>query len=945
MGVQVQPQSFGNSSMRTKALTKRGAALFMVLCILATATVIAFPAAAETAAAGGGKVVSYTCPAICADAGDSVDLGAFGVQFESGKTTAADKISWTSADIEIKNGTVTPAAGIYLLTASAGSNKKTVVLTVRAKGEDDYLLYYNDFSSNTADGMRVIQETAGGKVVFSNDGVLTLDASASSSAYARVLLPEYLDGFGDLKIEAKMKIDAAVNTKRWASIMLRLDTKKNYPYMQTAIRSSASLDNGTEIAERTSADKWNVTQKKSAAIKTSDYNTYTADASQTTIKLLINGAEQLSEPAVMHTLGACGFQANGCRLTVDEVRITVGDTPNAEAAGGGNLGGIADVRDPQSNIVLPPSIICEVKTAADLEGITDGSPAVAVMNIDAATSVLLDGGQKLSLDDAIAALGGSVIPALRPADANAARALGEHLKAIDYRDAFIISDDAATIAAGRDVWYHLRGVLDLSSRTADAGALDALRGETNRADCRVMLLPAALATRDNVTHLQEQFMTVWVSAAESDDTTLMRAITTGANGVITGDRQALENCFTKYFAKGTLIRSPEIIGHRGVPSLAHENTIAGSLRAYELGATMIENDIHLTRDGVIVVMHNATIDATTNGKGAVASMTYEQLSKYSVISNKNLSQGEPIPTLEDYFKAFGDKDDVKLVVELKSTDPRLIPALVKLIRQYDYEDKMVVISFSEAQIKRFKEQMPEVSAGYLNSTAYTSANLPVSLYGILDSVQTYGTTFNPSYNKGVFDAELIRALSYRGVTVWPWTINSQEDLASYFAAGTYGITTNYSQYITNTYRKIYTDSAEYDLSAGREPTITALTYGHKTVDITQLVTMKVIAATGTLDVSIDPVSGKLAYTGTGSADVIFSYSGKSNGKSYAKVTEVVTLRAADPAETTQDTTATTAPDTEAPANGGCGSALSLPCVAVTVAAILGMGLTASKRRK
>lgn len=935
MGIQLNPQGFGNSSMRTKALTKRGAALFIALCILATASVLTIPTAAEASAAGGGKVVSYTCPAICADAGDRVDLGTFGVQFGSGKTTAADKISWTSADIEIKNGTVTPAAGIYLLTASAGSSKKTVVLTVRAKGEDDYLLYYNDFSSNTADGMRVIQETAGGKVVFSNDGVLTLDASASSSTYARVLLPEYLDGFGDLKIEASMKIDSAVNTKRWASIMLRLDTKKNYPYMQTAIRSSASLDNGTEIAERTSADGWNVTQKKASTIKTSDYNTYTADASQTTIKLLINGVEQLSEPAVMHTLGACGFQANGCRLTVDEVRITVGNTPNAEAAGG-NIGGIADVRDPQSNIVLPPSIIYEVKTAADLEGITEGSPAVAVMNIDADASVLLDGGKKLSLDDAIAALDGSVIPALRPADATAARALAEHMKAIDYRDAFIISDDAATIAAGREVWYHLRGVLDLSARTADAGALDDLRGETNRADCRVMLLPAALATRDNVMHLQEQFMTVWVSAAANDDTTLMRAITTGANGVITGDRLALENCFTKYFTKGTLIRSPEIIGHRGVPSLAHENTIAGSLRAYELGATMIENDIHLTRDGVIVVMHNATIDATTNGKGAVASMTYEQLSKYSVISNKNLSEGEPIPTLEDYFKAFGDKDDVKLVVELKSTDPNLIPALVKLIRQYDYEDKMVVISFSEAQIKLFKEQMPEVSAGYLNSTAYTSANLPVSLYGILDSVQTYGTTFNPSYNKGVFDAELIRALSYRGVTVWPWTINSQEDLASYFAAGTYGITTNYSQYITNAYRKIYTDSAEYDLSTGEGPMITALTYGHKTVDITRFVTMKVIATAGTLDVSMDPVSGMLTYTGSGSADVIFSYSGKSNGKSYAKVTEVVTLRASDTTETTQEATA---------ASGGCGSTISLSCAAVTVTAILGMGLTSSKRRK
>ncbi len=929
--------------MKKINLSHRFTSLFIVLHMLIVLTVAIPPATAEYAAAGGGKTVSYTCPAICADIGDSVDLSTFNVQFEYGKSTAADKISWTSADIDIKNGTLTPTAGIYLLTATCADHTKTVVLTVRAPGETDYLLYSNDFSSNADDGMRVIQETSGGKVIFSDDGVLTLDASASKDAYARVLLPEYLDGFGDIKIEATMKIESAVNAKRWGSIMLRLDTANNYPYMQTAIRSNAAQDNGTEIAERTSANKWNVTQKNSSSIKTSEYNTYTVDASENTIKFSINSKEQLTDNSVMHTLGACGFQANGCKLTVDQVKITVGDTPNAEETGDGNIGGIADVRDPQSNVVLPPSVIYEITNATDIEKITENSPSVAIINIDASLDVLLDGGKTTSLDEAISALNGCIIPAFRPINTTAAEALGEYLKASDYRDAFIISDDTDIIAAGRRAWYHLRGVLDLSERTANDSQLNALRGETNSAGCRVMLLPAALATRDNVSQLQSQFMTVWVNAAENDDLTLVRAITTGANGVITGDRAALENCFTKYFSKNTLIRSPEIIGHRGVPSLAHENTIAGSLRAYELGATMIENDIHLTRDGVIVVMHNSTIDATTNGTGAISSMTYEELSKYQVISNKNVAEGEPIPTLEDYFKTFGDKD-VKLVVELKSTDLKLIPALVKLIRQYNYEDKMVVISFSEAQIKLFKEQMPEISVGYLNSTAYSSTNLTASLYGILDAVQMNGTTFNPSYNKGVFDADLIRALSYRGVTVWPWTINSQEDLGSYFAAGTYGITTNYSQYITNTYRNIYTDSTEYDLDLGEEPLITALTYGRKTVDISQLVTMKVISSTGTLEVSIDPVSGKLTYTGYGSANVIFGYSGNSNGKSYAKVTEVVTLNAAQPAETTSGNATTDATDV-APLSDGCGSTLSLSCAVTLTMAIIGMGLSATRRHK
>ncbi len=929
---------------KTPVRIRAAAAVTAVLLMLSV--LLPVTAFAEVSTPSGDKTVPFTCPAICADAGDTVKLSDYSVQFESGKTTAADKITWSSSDVEIKNGTVSPATGIYLLTATAEGKRKTVCLTVRAGGESEYLLYRNDFSSSTADGMRVIEETAGGRVIFDSDGVLVLDASSGSSSYARVLLPEYLDGFGDIKITAKMKIDRAANEKRWASVMLRLQTGKNYPYMQVCLRSDAALANGTEIAERTTANKWNVTQKASSSIKTTEFNTITADASGSEITYLINGKKQLSESSVTYPAGACGFQANGCRLTVDEVTVTVNAVKSTDA----NRGNFADVRDPETNIILAPSMITEITSGEILKNITADSPAVAIMDIDRSLGVTAEGKQIASIDDALNALGGKVIPAFRPADAAAAAALAEYLKKNDMRDAFVVSGNAAVISAARNVWYHLRGVMDFSAHSAvpsSQGELDTLRGKANAAGCRVMLFPAPVASRDSVEYLQSQFMTVWLAAASGSDTDIVSAVATGANGIVTGDRKRLERCMSEYFEKNTLIRAPGIIGHRGVPSLAHENTIAGSLKAYEAGATMIENDIHLSRDGVLIVMHNSTIDATTNGKGSVASMTREQLSKFKVISNKNISEGEPIPTLEDYFKTFGDKD-VKLVVELKSTDPKLIPALVKLIKQYNYESKMVVISFHTEQIKLFHEQMPEVSAGLLTSNnQYSSANLGNSLFGILDAVQKNGTTFNPTYNKGKLDAGLIRALSYRGVTVWPWTINDRTAFFNYFLSGTYGITTNYSQYATSLVRRISTDKTEYDLSAGEMPAVSAETYGHKLSDITGKVKMHVTGTTGDLSVAIDPDTGKLTYTGSGTASVIFTYSARAEGKSYAKASEVVTLRADAPAGTDAPTAVTTgaagSADVTEPARSGCGS--SAAYAAVITAVISGLCTVTGRKKR
>ena len=106
------------------------------------------------------------------------------------------------------------------------------------------------------------------------------------------------------------------------------------------------------------------------------------------------------------------------------------------------------------------------------------------------------------------------------------------------------------------------------------------------------------------------------------------------------------------------------VGHRGVPSLAPENTIEGALLAYENGADVIEIDIHLTKDGVPVIIHDANTARTCNGVSReVRNSTVEQLKELNANSGRTDFGEIKIPTLEEFYEAIKDLD-VFVFVEL-----------------------------------------------------------------------------------------------------------------------------------------------------------------------------------------------------------------------------------------------------------------------------------------
>lgn len=870
--------------------------------------------------------VGYSSPAICTDVGTKVELKNYSVQFEYGaELVPGDKITWSCGGTAVTE--VTPdKKGVTALVASANGKKKNVYVVAKAAGETEYVLYEDDFSvAPDMSSFRVVQQPAGTTFSYSaSEGAIVLDTSNDGANHMRVLLPEYLDDFGDAIYSARVKITNQTAKSRFGAMIFRLQdpSGKTIPYMQTAFRYDISASNGLEIAERTAADKWSVTQKGSVSgISGGSYFEVTADFCGSVSTSSVNGTKYLTEKSTPYTSGAMGLQVRGARLTVDKIKITV--NPGSKVSTPAAL--LRDTRDPSSNIVVAPSLIAEVKTSAELAALETTLPTVAILDAE-----LKDSAIGVSLDGKFTAIAEAnvcdrVIPAYRVDSKAEAEALGVYAGSLEAVDMYVIASDDAFIGAARAKCNKLYGMLEVSKLEGD---IEAFRSRVIKAGARGAILAPEDATKENVHYLEDRYLAVWQKVTDKD-ISAVSAINNGVMGLITPNVTATEKCFTAYYNKNTLVLTPEIIGHRGIPSQSQENSLEGAKRAFEVGATMVECDIYLMVDKNIVIMHDSTLDRTTNGSGKTAEQTAQSITKYQIDSKTGVAP-EPIPLLKDFFEEFKGTDKV-IVVELKSNDTNMGAPLSKLIKDYNMEKQVVIIAFSKDMIASIRKADPGISVNFLTSgiTANESMSLEVAKT-VLDNVIPINTAYSPSKSAGTLGTNLFRDLAARGVTVWNWTVNDRAEFNKYFLGGIRGITTNYVDWAGN-----YIKSFDAAVGENGLVTLTATNYKGKSADIInkQLV---VIGGEGTFKDGVVTLS-------EGAEGFFFRTScTTSSGTSYSVVTPVIpasAISAVAPEETTkapdeETTSASEGVDTDGVATstenaeqeGGCGSALALPVI-------------------
>lgn len=884
--------------------------LALLLCALPAGLL---PTAAKESAET--KTVTHSSPAIPATVGETVDLGAYAVMFSETETAAAGTVSWSSPEVMVRNGTVTaPARGVYPLTASVNGRSRTVYLVVKDPSESEYVLYEEEFdgvSSFEDLGYTVVEKTNESCKIALKDGKLVLSAQSHANNYIRVLLPDFLGDFADYRIETVAAMTAAESATRWMSFMFRIQND-NYPYYQAAVRGNATAANGTEIAYRNPSNNWDVqyTAAYSEAVTDKAFRTYAVESYGNAIRTELNGELLSIAPEASITApGKIGLQVRGCEMSLDSVRITLQLTPPE-----GSNRYMAEVEDPESDVILPPSVIARISNAEELGALetalkTDGAvlPAVATFPVSASLNAKI-GTRTLSLEEILTLLDKRIIPAFTVNDPNTVAPLTAWLEEHSVFDVFLISSNESILKSARDAYPLCRAVLDFAGKLNKTESSDPelliskVRETANRCGARICLLPNSIVNADTVDRLQRLLMTVWTATPE---TTAGRvgSIVSGVNGILASDFTALADAFTRYFEPSTVVRPSGVVGHRGVPSLAPENTVEGSMLAYELGVTAIENDVYLTKDGVVIVMHDGTVDRTTNGTGKVESFTYEELKAFSVDAVNGIGP-VPIPTLEDYYKAFKGLD-VCFFVEVKSSNTAICKKIADLTKEYGMMNQVSVISFGTGILDEMKRVCPELSVGYLTGSPATNEERPtVAVERILKTVQTYDSTYNPSY--GGVGPNLIRAANHRGITFWPWTVNDRAAFDDHFFYGTNGITTNFAQYVSDCVRRVETDKTVYTApQAGTIPiTVTATSYDRETVPRTDG-TLVLLEGDGIFTYE----NATLRASGNGKATLMFSVPCTSpNGQTYYVCTAPFTVEVGPVTEppVTTDPSVTTA---------------------------------------
>lgn len=224
-----------------------------------------------------------------------------------------------------------------------------------------------------------------------------------------------------------------------------------------------------------------------------------------------------------------------------------------------------------------------------------------------------------------------------------------------------------------------------------------------------------------------------------------------------------------------------MISHRGMAGSAPENTLVAVREAIRRGAQFVEIDVRRSADGVIVLMHDQTVDRTTNGQGRINELTWDEISTLDAGSHFSPAfAGEPVPTLDDVLTLL-QTSSITLVLEVKQPDryPGIALQVAEKLQQFDLDTRVVVVSFDHDWLGEFRSLMPNVRVGYLQVGACIRRQMPEE--SLLDV----------HWMSVLVDPTLIWRTHRRGHRIWAWTVNDARLARLLTWLGVDGITTDH----------------------------------------------------------------------------------------------------------------------------------------------------------
>lgn len=250
----------------------------------------------------------------------------------------------------------------------------------------------------------------------------------------------------------------------------------------------------------------------------------------------------------------------------------------------------------------------------------------------------------------------------------------------------------------------------------------------------------------------------------------------------------------------------QVIAHQGGLGERPANTMLAFDWAQEIGVDAFELDVHMTHDGVLVVIHDDTVNRTTDGSGPIKELNYSQIKDldagytFELVSDSGETeypyrgQGATIPTLEE---VLSQHPSMRVLLEIKPDDIQVSEALCQILRRQEATDRVIVSSFHENPVRHFRSICPEVGT--------SATENEVRLFFLLNRLGLE-RLLRPDYNSFALPLEtslplignfqlinerLVQGASLLNLPVEVWTVNEDDELLYLLDLGVSGIITDY----------------------------------------------------------------------------------------------------------------------------------------------------------
>jgi glycerophosphoryl diester phosphodiesterase len=239
------------------------------------------------------------------------------------------------------------------------------------------------------------------------------------------------------------------------------------------------------------------------------------------------------------------------------------------------------------------------------------------------------------------------------------------------------------------------------------------------------------------------------------------------------------------------------VAHRGGSHLAPENTLAAFRNALTLPIDAIECDVHMSSDGYAVVIHDYTVEKTTNGEGNILDLDFASLRSLNAAAHfpGGWPEAQQIPTLSEVLDLAKGRTQVYIEIKPSKRDgvfgryPNIAEAVVNEVRAAEMLDQVLIMSFDWFVLPAIKALEPTLPTGALVSKDEWTSQGEYALDTLISSAKALGCDWI-NMHRDLFTPEILSTLHEHGFKLGLWTVNSLDQLRNFAAAGVDSLTSD-----------------------------------------------------------------------------------------------------------------------------------------------------------